>query len=173
MNRLTSVFLLGGAVLLTSYINAPAAPTPAPTPVSSAEMAAINAMLPLVEAVVQETERLKSRLTPVPAEPVSARNPFGFGNRTRPTPSPPTAADGIEATAVVEPAPAIAWPTLVALLSGKAEAPALSAVLALGGTVEILTTGAIFGGFQVRDITGISVELVHVASSSITRLALR
>lgn len=172
MNRLTSAFLLGGAVLLTSYINAPAAPTPAPAPVSSAEMAAINAMMPLVEEVVQQTERLKARLTPTPAAPVARRNPFGFGNRTRPAPSTADPAADPE-PAIVEAAPAIAWPTLVALLTGKGDASPLSAVLALGDTVEILTAGAIAGGFEVREITATSVELVHVASSSTTRLTLR
>ncbi len=173
MHRLTSAFLLGGAVLLTSYINAPAAPTPPPTPVSPAEMAAIDAMKPLIEEVVQQTERLKARLTPVPAEPVASRNPFGFGNRTRTTPSTPDAEATPEPAAVIESAPAIAWPTLVALLTGKGEASTLSAVLALGDTVEILTTGATVGGFEVREITATSVELVHVASSSTTRLTLR
>ncbi len=173
MHRLTSAFLLGGAVLLTSYINAPAAPTPAPTPVSSAEMAAIDAMKPLVEEVVRQTERLKVRLTPTPAEPVARRNPFGFGNSTRPAPSTSTSTAEPEPAPVVELAPAIAWPTLVALLTGKGEASTLSAVLALGDTVEILTAGAIVGGFHVREITATSVELVHVASSSITRLAIR
>jgi len=174
MHRLTSAFVLGGAVLLTSYINAPAAPTPALAPVSSAEMAAIDAMAPLVADVVQETERLKSRLTPAPAQPVARRNPFGFGNRPRPAPSAPTAADTEAGVAeVIESAPAIAWPTLVAVLTGKGEASTLSAVLALGDAVEILTAGAIVGGFQIREVTATSVELVHVASSSTTRLALR
>ena len=173
MHRLTSAFVLGGAVLLTSYINAPAAPTPAPVPVSSAEMATIEAMKPLVEELEQQTERLRSRLTPTPAEPVARRNPFGFGNRPRPASTTPSApADSVPAPEIAS-APAIAWPTLVALLTAQGEASTLSAVLALGDAVEILTTGAIVGGFQVREITATSVELVHVASSATTRLALR
>ncbi len=173
MHRLTSALLLGSAVLLTSYINAPAAPTPARVPVSSADVAAIDAMIPLAAEVTQETERLRSRLTPAPAAPVARRNPFGFGNRTRPAPSTPDTTAEPAAVLIDTAPPAIAWPTLVALLTARDEGSALTAVLALGDAIEILSAGGTVGGFQVREVTATSVELVHVASSSTTRLAIR
>ena len=46
MHRLSSALLLGGAVLLTSYISAPAAPTPAPVLASAEEIDAIAELAP-------------------------------------------------------------------------------------------------------------------------------
>src|SRR3990167_5709223 len=63
MHRLTSALLLGGGVLLASYISAPAAPTPEPPRVSLATTAEIDSIAPLADDVAQETERLRARLT--------------------------------------------------------------------------------------------------------------
>jgi hypothetical protein len=59
MHRKSSALLLGGAVLLTSYISAPAAPTPAPVVASPEEM---DAIVELAQGdLSQEAERLRTR----------------------------------------------------------------------------------------------------------------
>lgn len=169
MHRKSSALVLGGAVLLTSYINAPAAPTPASLVASPEEMDAIVELAPLAGAVAQEADRLRARLAAVPEPPVAKRDPFSFGSerrRVRPeaAPTPPPNEPVIEAP------PPIAWPKLVALLTEK---EAITAVLAVGDAVEILKAGETVGGFLIREVTSTAIELVHVATAATTRLALR
>jgi hypothetical protein len=171
MHRLTSALLLGGVVLLTSYINSPAAPSLAPERVSADDLAAIDAMRPLADDVAQETERLRARLATAPEAPVARRDPFNFGASTRPAKSAPVQTP--ELAPVVDAAPVIVWPKLVALLTDRGETAALSAVLAFDDAVEILTVGATVGGFLIRGVTSRSVELVHVATSAVTTLLIR
>jgi hypothetical protein len=190
MNRLRSAFLLGGAVLLTSYISAPAAPTPAPARASAAELAAIDASAPLIAAATQETARIKAatqetaliddatqeaarlraRLAVVPEKPVVQRDPFSFGTRPRPT-RPATVVPEPQPEALeVPPPPPLVWPKLVALLTDNGK---ITVVLGVGDAVEMLKSGESAGGFLVRDITSTSIEVVHVATSVTTRLTLR
>jgi hypothetical protein len=176
--RLTSIFVLAGAVFLASYLNAPAELRPAPTPVTFAELAGIQENAPLAAEVAQETERLRARLATVPDMPAARRDPFSFGTSRRPAPS---AAAGNEESAPVEGvaavdevvAPAIAWPTLVAVLTARGSETALSAALGIGDGVEIALAGETHAGFLVRAITETAVELVHVATATTTRLSIR
>lgn len=173
MHRLTSALLLGAGVLFTSYISAPAAPTPAPARVSPAELAEIEAMVPLAQDVAQETDRLRARLAAAPAPPVARRDPFNFGAVRRPDrPVAPAAHAELRAPAV-EAAPPIAWPSLVAVLTTAGDAPVFTAVLGIGDGVEMLKKGGEINGFLVRDVTPSSVELIHVATTTVTRLSLR
>lgn len=173
MHRLTSALLLGGGVLLASYISAPAAPTPESPRVSLATTAEIDALAPFVDDVAQETERLRARLTAVPAVPVARRDPFNFGSVRRPErPAPPTPEPQLE-TPVVDVAPAIAWPSLVAVLTDGGETPVFTGVLGVGDGIEIVKKGATLGGFQISDITSTSLELIHVATNTVTRLSIR
>ena len=173
MHRLTSALLLGGGVLLASYISSPAAPTPAPRRVSLATMAAIDALAPLADDVAQETERLRARLTAAPAVPVARRDPFNFGAVRRPErPAPPASVPQPEA-AVVKAAPAIAWPSLVAVLTEGGDTPVFTAVLGVDDGIAMLKKGGETGGFVIRDVTSTSVELVHVATTTVTRLSIR
>lgn len=173
MHRLTSALLLGGGVLLASYISAPAAPTPEPPRVSTAAMAEIDALAPFADDVAQETERLRARLTAMPAVPVARRDPFNFGAgrrldrpaRTVPAPRPETPA--------VEAAPAIVWPALVAVLTDGGETPVFTGVLGVGDGIEMVRKDATLGGFRIGDITSTSVELIHVATNTVTRLSIR
>jgi len=173
MHRLTSALLLGGALLLASYINAPAAPTPARAPIAPEALAEIDALAPLADDVAQEADRLRARLSAVPEKPVARRDPFSFGPAKRPArraeaePAPEPVVPAIEKQS------AIAWPTLVALLADHAAPAALTAVLAVGDAVEILKAGDTIAGFQVTAVTATTVELVHVATSAVTRLSLR
>ena len=169
MHRLSSALLLGGAVLLTSYISAPAAPTPAPVLASVEELHAIAELAPLAGDVSQEAERLRARLAVVPERSVPQRDPFSFGSAPRrarkeaaPVPDP--------VEPVTDSAPAIDWPKLVALLTEK---DAITAVLAVGDAVEMLKAGQTVGGFLIREVTSSAIEVVHVASSATTRLSLR
>jgi hypothetical protein len=172
MKRLTSALLLGGGVLLVSYISAPAAPTPAVAPVPLAVMMDIDATAPLAAELTQETEQLRARLTNVPASPTAKRDPFNFGvMRRTPRPAAPvTAAPEV----VAEPsAPPIAWPSLVAVLTSGGETPTHTAVLGVGDSIEMLTVGGTHNGFLVTGVTATSVELVHAATNTATRLSIR
>lgn len=171
MHRLSSALVLGGAVLLTSYISAPAAPTPEPARASEAELDAIDASAPVAADVTQEAARLRERLAILPQKPVTQRDPFNFGTRPR-SPKRATAAPEPEPAILeeVEPPPALVWPKLVALLTDNGT---ITAVLGLGETVEMLRAGETAGGFLVREITAASIEVVHVATSVVTRLTLR
>jgi len=179
MARLRSALLLGGTVLLMSYISAPAAPTPTPARASEVEMRAIAAMAPVARDATQETARLtdaqetarlRARLAVVPAKPVPQRDPFSFGSMSR-VPKRATAAPEPEPVQPdMEPPPSLVWPTLVALLTDNGK---LTAVLGVGDTVEMLKAGETAGGFLVREITATSIEVVHVATSVATRLTLR
>ena len=173
MPRLTSALLLGGGVLLASYISAPAAPTPESPRVSLATTAEIDSLAPLVADVAQETERLRARLAAVPAVPVARRDPFNFGAVRRPERPAPSAPKPQSELSVADAAPAIAWPSLVAMLTDGGETPVFTAVLGLGDAVEVLKKGDATGGFQIRDVTSTSVELVHVATNTVTRLSIR
>lgn len=171
MHRLRSALLLGGLVLLASYISAPAAPTPKPAPVSSEMMAAVEQNAPAANEAVQETARLRARLAAVPERKPPQRDPFSFGGSTKtprrtPAPQPePIAAVPLEETAVP-----IAWPKLVALLTDKG---AVTAALGIGDGVEMVKAGETHGGFLIRDISASSIEVVHIASSEVMRLTLR
>lgn len=173
MHRLTSALLLGGGVLLASYISAPAAPTPEPPRVSLATTAEIDSIAPLADDVAQETERLRARLTAAPAVPVARRDPFNFGAVRRPERPAPSARMPQPERSVVDAAPPIAWPSLVAVLTDGGETPVFTAVLGVGDAVEILKKGDATGGFQISDVTSTSVELVHVATATVTRLSIR
>lgn len=173
MHRLTSALLLGGALLLASYINAPAAPTPAPARVAPEELAEIDAMAPLAVDVAQEADRLRARLSAVPEKPVARRDPFSFGAAKRPSRRAEAESAPVPVAPAVENKSTMAWPTLVALLTENAAPAPLTAVLAIGDAVEILKAGDTIAGFQVTAITATTVELVHVATSAVTRLSLR
>ena len=180
MHRLRSALLLGGAVLLTTYISAPAAPTPAPARASETELRAIDAAAPMIQAATEETERLndaaqdtarlRARLESVPQKPVTQRDPFSFGTTPR-VPKRVTAAPEPEPVVPdVAPPPPLVWPKLVALLTDNGK---ITAVIGVGDAVEILKAGESTGGFLVREITSTSIEVVHVATSVATKLTLR
>jgi hypothetical protein len=176
MSRLRSLLLLGGTVLVMSYISAPAAPTQAPaTP--ETQMRAIDETAPvqgataetLINDATQETARLRARLAVVPELPVTQRDPFSFGTKPR-VPKRVTAAPEPEPVVEVAPLPPLVWPKLVALLTDNGK---ITAVLGMGDGVEMLKAGETAGGFLVREITATSIEVVHVATSVATRLTLR
>jgi hypothetical protein len=129
-------------------------------------------MTPLAADVTQETQQLRARLVITPAPPIAQRNPFTFGEVRRPErravpPPAPVPVPAAPAEAI------IAWPSLVAVLTDGGVTPARSAVFGVGDAVEILKAGGTFGGFLVREVTPTGVELVHVATNTVTRLSIR
>lgn len=170
MSRLRSLLLLGGTVVVMSYISAPAAPTPPLARASEVEMRAIDAMAPVGVDAEQETAKLRARLAIVPEKPAPQRDPFSFGTTSkvpkRATPAP----EPLPVAPEIAPPPPIVWPKLVALLTDSGK---ITAVLGVGDSVEMLKAGDTAGGFLVREITATSIEVVHVATSTATRLMLR
>jgi len=180
MARLRLALLLGGTVLLMSYINAPAAPTPAPARAADNELRAIDAMAAVAQAATketapiddatQETARLRARLAVVPEKPVTQRDPFSFGTASRKTKRAVVAPEPEPVAPEVAPPAPLVWPRLVALLTDNGK---ITAVIGVGDSVEMLKAGDTAGGFLVREITATSIEVVHVATSVATRLTLR
>ena len=170
MARLRLALLLGGTVLLMSYINAPAAPTPAPVRPTENDLRAIDAMAPVVEDATQETARLRARLAVVPEKPVTQRDPFSFGTASRKTKRVVAAPEPEPVAPEVAPPAPLVWPKLVALLTDNGK---ITAVIGVGDSIEMLKAGDTAGGFLVREITATSIEVVHVATSVATRLTLR
>ena len=169
MSRLRSWLLLGGTVVLMSYISAPAAPTPSPQPPSREQVRAIDGTAPVAAELTQETAQLRARLAVVPQNPEPRRDPFTFGATPRAPKRVTTEAPDIVAPETPPPPP-IVFPKLVALLTDNGK---VTAVLGIGDTVEMLKAGESAGGFTVREITSSSIEVVHVASSVAQRLTLR
>jgi len=172
MHRLTSALWLGSAVLLLSYINAPAAPTPAPPRVPPDALRAIDDAVPLSAEVDQEAARLRERLAVVPEKPTIIRDPFHFGAAPRRPARLPAAVEPEPEAPPVDAMPAIVWPKLVALLTER-DSAALTAVIAVGDAVDMVKVGGALGGFLVRDVTTTSIEVVHIATSATMRLTLR
>jgi hypothetical protein len=168
MTRLRSLLLLGGTVVVMSYISAPAAPTPPPPRPSQEQVRAIDETAPIVESAMQEAAQLRARLAAVPQVSEPRRDPFTFGA----TPRAPKRVT-VEPEVVIPeapPPPPLVFPKLVALLTDNGK---ITAVLAVGDTVELLKAGESAGGFLVREITASSIEVLHVASSLTQRLTLR
>ena len=170
MSRLRSLLLLGGTVLVMSYISAPAAPTPAPPRPSDEQVRAIHAAAPIVDSAEQEAAQLRARLAVVPPSAEPRRDPFSFGSKPREPKRVETSAPPSDPPVEMPAPPPLVWPKLVALLTDNGK---VTAVLGIGDAVEMLEAGEAAGGFLVREITASSIEVVHVATSVATRLTLR
>ena len=169
MSRLRSLLLLGGTVVAMSYISAPAAPTPTPQPPSERQLRAIDEKTPVAEDAVQETAKLRARLAVLPQNPQPQRDPFTFGATPR-APKRVTTEPPEVVIPETPPPPPIMFPKLVALLTDNGQ---ITAVLGIGDSIEMLKAGESAGGFTVREITSSSIEVVHVATSTVQRLTLR
>jgi hypothetical protein len=172
MPRIASLTLIGLVVIATTWVAAPAAPTPAPVRVSEAEMAEITAIVPLASEVDQQAERLRARMATVPAPPQPRRDPFAFG---APRPEPVVAAadvPAVEAPTVAE--PEMLWPTLAAVMTEPAaEGVTRTAVVGWGDSVEFLATGESFEDFRLERVSAGAIELLHVPTGARRTLTLR
>jgi hypothetical protein len=172
MHRLTSALLLGAAVLVTTWVSAPAAPTAPPPHVSEAELATIDAMAPAAAALDQEVARLRAQLAVAPAPPEPRRDPFRFG-----APRPASRASGLElenpevlTTDAVAPEPALLWPSLAAVMTDPSGP---TAVIAWGDDIEFVTPGETFRDFRVVSVSGSAIELLHIQTNTTKTLTLR
>lgn len=172
MPRMTAAVVSGAAVVLLTWVSAPAAPTPMPAPIPADVIAAIDALAPLASEVGQETEKLKARLETVVAPPSPRRDPFAFGE-PRPRPRPVAVDEDATAPApepVAPPDPGILWPSLAGLFSDNGTS---TAVLAIDDTVEFVSVNQRIGDFVVVTIGAASIELRHVTRNASKTLTLR
>jgi hypothetical protein len=173
MPRIASLTLIGLVVIATTWVAAPAAPTPAPVRVSEAEMAEITAMVPLASEVDQQVERLRARMAKAPEPPAPRRDPFAFG-APRPEPVVAVAADVPVVDAPTAAEPEMLWPTLAAVMTEPAaEGVTRTAVLGWGDSVEFLAAGESFEGFRLERVTAGAIELMHIPTGVRRTLTLR
>jgi hypothetical protein len=164
MQRVASLTLLLGAVLLLSWVIAPAAPSPARNHPGAAAFEQASA--PAVAEITAEVDRLRARLATPPAYPPPLRDPFRFGPRAEPkhAAAPPPVAE--------PPAPDL--PRVVAILADAAGgAVTRRAALSFGDQVRIVQAGDTIGGFVVRSISADTVELTDPTTGAAYRLLLR
>ena len=174
MNRIASALLLGGGVLLTTWVVAPAAPAPSAKPLTTAEVAALTQQAPIVAEVDAQVTRLRERLAAAPQFPPPSRNPFLFGRGPEPA-SPKVNVPVIAAPAPVEPdAAAPTLPRIVAVIGTATDGGLLrTAVLGIGDDVQIVKPGDVVLRFVVRSISADAVELVDPLSNATFRVVLR
>ena len=174
MKRLAAILLFAGAVLFSTHILAPAAPSHPRLVVSSTDLAAIIQAKPIVDEVNAQVDRLRERLARPPEYPAPTRDPFRFGKRAEPT--PPKAAKPALAPALVM-TPAISAPVLprlVAIVSNATDSGLLrSAVLASGDDVHIVKSGESIGKLVVRSIGVDAVELADPVSGVTFKISLQ
>lgn len=172
MPRMTAAVVSGAAVVLLTWVSAPAAPTPMPAPIPAEVMASIDALAPLAAEVGQEAEKLKARLETVVAPPSPRRDPFAFGE-PRPRPRPAMVDADTTAPAAVPVAPpdsGVLWPSLAGLFSDNGTS---TAVLAIDDTVEFVSVNQRIGDFVVVSIGAASIELRHTTLNVTKTLSLR
>jgi hypothetical protein len=167
MVRIASLTLVVGAVLLMTWVLAPAA-TP-PQRAGARNPAAgdpAQAAAPTPAEIQTDIDRLRTRLANPPDYPLPVRDPFRFGRR----PDAPHR----EAPAAVVVTPPSALPRLVAILSDTVDGELVRrAALAIDGAVRIVGVGEMVGTLRIRAVTADAVELTDPATSATFRLSLR
>jgi hypothetical protein len=165
MLRIASLTLVGGAVLLMTWVLAPAATRPqrAEAPIPAARRLA-PASSDLVD-FQREIDRMRARLATRHASPAPGRDPFRFGRRPdAPRPETPPA--------VAAPAPVL--PRLIAILSDTVNGVVVRrAALAQDGAVRLAAVGDMVGALRLRTITPDGIELADPATSATFRISLR
>jgi hypothetical protein len=167
MLRIASLTLVGGAVLLMTWVLAPAATRPqrAEAPIPTARGLA-PASSDLVD-FQREIDRMRARLVTRHASPAPGRDPFRFGLRLdapRHETRPPVAA----------PPPAPVLPRLIAILSDTVNGVVVRrAALAQDGAVRLAAVGDMVGALRLRAITPDGIELADPATSATFRISLR
>ena len=165
MQRLAVALLLGGVLLLASWVvagdpprqtsQAPSAPRP-------------DQVAQLVDDVNQQVELLRQRLELERRFTAPNRNPFAFDAGV---PPPVAAAPPVEPVAAPEP-PAL--PQLVAILTDKIEGGvARRAVFSVNGTVRILKVGEAVDRFVVARIDADGVDLKDRDTPATVRLSIK
>lgn len=163
--------MLAALLLATAWVVVPVSTSPTPEAQTPAAAPAPSVpVLPHVDALDHELDRLRDRVAdPAPA-PATSRDPFQFGAAREVT------RRFVAEPAVVEPPPPfVAWPSLVAILrAGSDSAPTLRAVLEdASEIVRFRSVGDTVADVVVTTITADSVTLVHSPSGQSTTLTLR
>src|SRR5690606_6304352 len=170
MARLTSLLLLGaGALVLVTWLVAPASSQPPPVPPPAA--AAVPAF-PDLDSIVTSLERLSRHDAADVDGTVMTRDPFQFASAS----TEPSAAEraSVDAARLLGPdVSPVAWPRLVAILSsGPAEATVRRAVFEdARQLVRIVDEGGLVADVHVDRITATSVTLT-AASGETTHLSI-
>jgi hypothetical protein len=169
MNRAAKALLLGGVVLLATWVVAPAAPGP---PAATADpLASLDQTTPVVAEVNAQVDRLRERLAAPPELPPPARDPFRFGERR----DPRRVVAPVEAPAIVPPLePAPPLPVLIAITSNTIDGTLTrTAVFAEGEEVRIVKEGDTVGRFLVQTVSADAAELLDKMTSRTHRVTLK
>ena len=131
-------------------------------------------MAPELEDINREVDRLRDRLAEPGRAIAPARDPFQFANRGD---DRVVDARRFIDNAPADPerrAPAMVWPTLVAILSSGSDAsPARRVVIEdAAGIVHVRSIGEAHGDITISAIGADHVTLVHAPSGASTRLVL-
>ena len=171
MKRFGAILLFASAVLVSTYVLAPAAAPPRPPVVSAAELTAIAQAKPVVDAVDEQVDRLRDRLNSPPAYPAPTRDPFRYGARAEPSRPKPSAPALAEHATVVPPPPTL--PKLVAIATNVVEGTLVrTAVLSLGDDIQIVKPGDAYANFSVHSV-GIDVVEITDANGKTFKISLQ
>jgi hypothetical protein len=176
MKRVGAIAIFSGAVVLSTHIIAPAEPPASRPEVLAAALNAAAQSRPLLENVDAEVDRLRERLAAPPDYPAPARDPFRFGAAPPRSPGARAAAEARDAAeAAAPPAPtAPALPQLIAIATDAVEGAVVrSAVLAVGGDVQVVRAGEVFSRFSVASVGENDVELLESSTGQAFRISLR
>ncbi len=163
MQRLAVALLLGGALLIATWVAAddpPQRPQPA-TP--------SDAVAPILADVNAEVEQLRERLTVDRRFTPPGRDPFRF--RTTPEPRVDVSTPAVPAPVVVAPLP---MPELVAILTDKTDVGMTRrAVFSFAGTVHIVKAGDAVDRFVVARVDADGVDLTERETSTTVRVTIK
>ncbi len=169
MQRVASLLLLAGAVLLASWIAAPAAPSPTP-PLAAVAATPFDQARPIVAEVSAQLDRLRSRIEATPEFPTPERDPFRFAPRPEPTPKPRPAI--VESAAPVEP-PAPVLPKLLAIVANEVDGVVVhSAVFSIGDGVRVVKVGETIGTFVLRGVSADVADLADAVTGTLYHVTL-
>jgi hypothetical protein len=164
IHRATSVvLLLGGAVLLFTWVSAPAAPVPQAAPV----VAGSTRTRALPADATLQIERLRQRRAATPPYRPPARDPFHF--------SGPPASSRVAPAPNVPAAPAApALPRLIAIVANDTDSGAARRIVVSDGVgVKVVATGDRLGPFVVGAIGASDAELLDPATGATFRISIR
>ena len=161
MQRFAVALLIGGTLLLASWVLAGDPPQRKARPEPSEPAA------PVVAEMNAQVDRLRERLSVERRFSSPTRDPFHFTARVEPAPvAPPPAPEPVAA-----PAPP---PQLVAILTDKSnDGVTRRAVFSLNGTVQIVKPGDTIDRFVVGRVDADSVELTERGSAVPLRLTIK
>ena len=175
MARFAAIVVFAGAVVLSTQILAPAAPTPAMPALRIADLRAdLDQTAPIVDEMNAQVDKLRKRLAAPPAFPAPTRDPFRFGSAREPSRSKPTAPPAPIAPALPPAPPVPTLPRLVAITSSVVDgATVRTAVLSAGDDLRMMKTGDVVSHLVIRSISADLVELADPVSGAVFRISLQ